>query len=108
MPSRTKNLGMITLALGDQISQGLAETFDSNKCERIKTYSSQTRKSRTFFRCKFQDCNKVFNKSSNFISHQRKHTGLKPFKCDICFGSYSQPGSLKRHKLTMHPTNSAD
>ena len=82
---------------------GIEETYDPRKCERFKTFNAVTGKTRTMFRCKYDDCDKVFDKSSNFLSHQRRHTQLKPFMCRICNNQFSQPGSLKRHTLMKHP-----
>ena len=53
-----------------------------------------------YYRCSFQDCNKIFPKECNLKDHIRTHTGEKPYKCNYtgCNKSFSQHGNLKKHE----------
>ena len=45
-------------------------------------------------------CPKRFSKASNKKSHERRHTGEKPYKCDNCSVSYKGLTCLKKHVKT--------
>ena len=53
-----------------------------------------------YYRCSFNDCNKIFPKECNLKDHIRTHTGEKPYKCNHngCNKSFSQHGNLKKHE----------
>ena len=53
-----------------------------------------------YYRCSFNDCNKIFPKECNLKDHIRTHTGEKPYKCNFsgCNKSFSQHGNLKKHE----------
>ena len=50
------------------------------------------------FSCSF--CEYSTDKKSNFIAHERTHTGEKPFKCKHCDKSFAQRSTLIKHERT--------
>ena len=47
----------------------LGQQIDAKTCKRVLTRNKITKRQRTLYVCKYTGCNKVFNKSSNFIVH---------------------------------------
>ena len=66
----------------------IRENPDKSKCINKRIYI-----------CKYDNCNRVFSKTWNMVSHFRVHTNEKPYKCDICHKTLSQSSNLNRHVL---------
>ena len=49
----------------------------------------------------FPDCTKTYSTKSRLIIHERTHTGIKPFVCQICQKAFNEKCNLKNH-LKLH------
>ncbi|XP_064093114.1 longitudinals lacking protein, isoforms H/M/V-like isoform X16 [Macrobrachium nipponense] len=57
------------------------------------------------YRCQYEFCKKGFHYKTDFIRHQRVHTGEKPFGCPHCSFRSAQKGNLRSHVLRFHKTD---
>ncbi|XP_052773423.1 zinc finger protein 184-like isoform X2 [Mya arenaria] len=57
------------------------------KCESVKE-----------FRCPIEGCDKVFFRKALYEYHLNKHSGKKPFTCDLCHQSYHNEFSMRYHR----------
>lgn len=49
-------------------------------------------------RCPYPGCDKIFNRSYNFKSHYKIHSGEKPFECNYCEIKFARCHDLRRHE----------
>ncbi|KAJ1356106.1 hypothetical protein KIN20_013752 [Parelaphostrongylus tenuis] len=75
---------------------------DENVCESrtIRKYRMVRRKPAQTFYC--SPCNKEIKYPSKIAEHLRKHTGERPYQCQICGAGFSQGHVLKVHLRGHH------
>ena len=50
--------------------------------------------------CRF--CSKLFKNKVDLVSHERYHTGEKPFTCKVCNNGYTSKKALRQHEQFVH------
>ena len=70
--------------------------------ETIQVKYIEKQRVKLYFRCKHADCKSIFKKSCNLRDHFRKHTGQRPFTCELCQKTFTQSGNLGRHLKNVH------
>jgi len=54
------------------------------------------------YKCLETGCDKTFSRPSRLKTHMLGHSGLRPFKCDLCDKDFTRNAHLKRHKHINH------
>lgn len=68
------------------------------ECESLRVRRHSIGTADEIIQCPFPGCGKIFNRSYNFKSHFKIHTGDKPFKCADCNLCFARSHDLKRHE----------
>lgn len=85
------------------LNNGNDEYFNTTKVGQDRVSSQQNKK---IFKCVgYEDCAMAFTRAEHLARHIRKHTGEKPFQCDICLKYFSRIDNLKQHKDSVHSVN---
>lgn len=58
---------------------------------------------RRVFRCEgYGDCSMSFTRAEHLARHIRKHTGDRPYECDVCHKFFSRADNLRQHRDAVH------
>lgn len=57
------------------------------------------------YRCTWSACEWSFARSDELTRHYRKHTGDKPFRCEVCERCFARSDHLALHKKRHQPKN---
>ncbi|XP_071757760.2 uncharacterized protein LOC139913602 isoform X2 [Centroberyx gerrardi] len=87
---------------GDTEAQKRTDCGDPDK-EGNSNGSSTKRRGKTLLKCK--DCGRTFKFLSQYIIHQRIHTGERPFKCPECGKGFTKNSNLNLHLKTHKKSN---
>lgn len=64
----------------------------------LKMHIQAKHSQQTVFQCEV--CLEKFYKKFTFVTHMRRHTGVKPFKCEFCPKSFVKKSDMVRHTRT--------
>ena len=67
----------------------------------LKSHIKAIHEKSSQYKCLYPGCDKEFKSLYRLYVHDLSHEGIKPFKCNICFRSFSEKGTLKTHKKKL-------
>ena len=101
----TKNIFLLSKTPDSNNSK---KNFFCEKCKKnfstqgnLQTHIKNIHENNRPFKCTFPNCTKAYVCLGKLYVHERTHTGLKPFVCQICQKSFNEKGNLKSH-LKFH------
>ncbi|KAK7999487.1 hypothetical protein PG990_012087 [Apiospora arundinis] len=86
-------------SLGNATTPAAEQPEPESESEAESRYQPRLKRPRqTEFKC--DDCNMVFQKRYNLVSHRAKHSSRRDHVCSVCQKDFVRSGELKRHLLT--------
>ncbi|KAI5700974.1 hypothetical protein M8J75_004789 [Diaphorina citri] len=93
-----------TIKVGDSVPPTISAT--TTRCFNNVNISGVAREKP--YRCHWPECEWRFARSDELTRHYRKHTGAKPFKCEICERSFARSDHLALHMKRHLPKQPKD
>ena len=88
----------VVVGVGSYVCDRCGKSFRYECDLRSHMYASHSRRRAPVHICAW--CSRQFASTSHLASHERIHTGDRPFTCDTCGKQFTQSGSLNVHRRT--------
>ncbi|KAJ7576641.1 hypothetical protein C8J56DRAFT_972525 [Mycena floridula] len=91
-----------TKRLAAQDSDSELSEQEKEEQEKGEEKESETKGGLRVTQCNWPGCSHVARNPDALNVHKRTHTGVKPYKCDICGSFFSQLGNKNRHQVSRY------
>ena len=68
----------------------------------LRSHMAHTHNNIRSYKCQVRECAYAAKTTTALASHDKTHTGEKPFTCQHCHNTYTRKTSLKKHLKTAH------
>jgi len=72
------------------------------KLENLRKHKKNHLKAKKNFYCPYEGCNKCFASSYSVYLHYKIHTGIMPYRCEICEKKFFNKNNWQYHIKNMH------